>query len=122
MVGKDGDKMLQDNSAEKQLDTIPLAPESNNLFVRMFNTSKDYIVKEMTQESDFHVKAGTDETVTAIHDNGTKHDARTEEMFKYIQVYIFYHLYVDSFTSAFGWSKFLCRIRFCDTLVVIFLK
>jgi hypothetical protein len=28
---------------------------------------------------------------------------------------IFYYLYVDSFTSAFGWSTFLCRIRFCDT-------
>jgi hypothetical protein len=23
---------------------------------------------------------------------------------------------------AFGWSTFLCRIRFCDTLVVIFFK
>jgi ATP-dependent HslUV protease ATP-binding subunit HslU len=30
--------------------------------------------------------------------------------------------YVDSFIYAFGWSAYLCRIRFCDTLVVIFLK
>jgi hypothetical protein len=28
---------------------------------------------------------------------------------------IFYYLYVDSLTSAFGWSAFLCRIRFRDT-------
>jgi hypothetical protein len=35
---------------------------------------------------------------------------------------IFYYLYVDSLTYAFGWSAFLCRIRFCDTLVVIFLS
>jgi hypothetical protein len=39
-----------------------------------------------------------------------------------IGISLFYYLYVDSFTSAFGWSPFLCRIRFCDTLVVIFLK
>jgi hypothetical protein len=26
----------------------------------------------------------------------------------------FYYLYVDSITYAFGWSAFLCRIRFCD--------
>jgi hypothetical protein len=32
----------------------------------------------------------------------------------------FYFLYVDSRTYAFGWSAFLCRIRFYDTLVVIF--
>jgi hypothetical protein len=41
-------------------------------------------------------------------------------MFCYIC--IFYNLYVDSLTYAFGWSTFLCRIRFCDTLVVIFLS
>jgi hypothetical protein len=37
---------------------------------------------------------------------------------------IFYYLYVDSLTLtyAFGWSAFMCRIRFCDTLVVIFFK
>jgi hypothetical protein len=33
---------------------------------------------------------------------------------------IFYYLYVDSLTYSFGWSTFLCRIRFCDTLIVIF--
>jgi hypothetical protein len=33
---------------------------------------------------------------------------------------IFYDLYGDSLTYAFGWSAFLCRIRFCYTLVVIF--
>jgi hypothetical protein len=32
----------------------------------------------------------------------------------------FYYLYINSLTYAFGWSAFLCRIRFCDTLVVIF--
>jgi hypothetical protein len=32
---------------------------------------------------------------------------------------IFYYLYVDSLTYAFGKSAFLFRIRFCDTLVVI---
>jgi hypothetical protein len=31
---------------------------------------------------------------------------------------IFRYLYVDSLTYAFGWSAFLCRIKFCDTLVV----
>jgi hypothetical protein len=30
--------------------------------------------------------------------------------------------YVDSLTYAFGWSLFLCGIRFRDTLVVIFLN
>jgi hypothetical protein len=29
---------------------------------------------------------------------------------------IFYYLCVDSLTYAFGWSAFLYRIRFCDTL------
>jgi hypothetical protein len=29
-------------------------------------------------------------------------------------------LYVDSLTYTFGWSLFLCRIRFRDTLVVTF--
>jgi hypothetical protein len=33
-------------------------------------------------------------------------------------VHVFYYLYVDSLTYAFGWSTFLCRIRFCDTLVI----
>jgi hypothetical protein len=33
-----------------------------------------------------------------------------------------YYLHVDSLTYAFGWSAFLCRIIFCDTLVVIFLS
>jgi hypothetical protein len=28
---------------------------------------------------------------------------------------IFYYLYVDSLTYAFGWSVFLCRMSFCDT-------
>jgi hypothetical protein len=31
-------------------------------------------------------------------------------------------LYIDSLTYVFGWSAFLCRIRFCDTLVVIFFQ
>jgi hypothetical protein len=35
---------------------------------------------------------------------------------------IFYYLFVDSFIYAFGWSAFLCRIRFCDTLIVTFFK
>jgi hypothetical protein len=35
---------------------------------------------------------------------------------------IFYYLYVDSLPYAFIWSPFMCRIRFCDTLVVIFFK
>jgi hypothetical protein len=35
---------------------------------------------------------------------------------------VFYYLYVDFLTYAFGWSAFLCRIRFCDTLIVIFFK
>jgi hypothetical protein len=30
--------------------------------------------------------------------------------------------YVDSLTYAFGCSVFLCRIIFCDTLVIIFFK
>jgi hypothetical protein len=33
---------------------------------------------------------------------------------------VFYYFYVDSLSYFFGWSAFLCRIRFCDTLVVIF--
>jgi hypothetical protein len=33
---------------------------------------------------------------------------------------IFYYLYVDSLTHTFGWSAFLCRIRFYDTLVIFF--
>jgi hypothetical protein len=32
------------------------------------------------------------------------------------------YLYVDSLTYAFGWSVFMCSIRFCDTLVEIFFK
>jgi hypothetical protein len=32
---------------------------------------------------------------------------------------IFYYLYVDSITHAFGWSVFLCRIRFCDILSLL---
>jgi hypothetical protein len=35
---------------------------------------------------------------------------------------IFYYFYVDSPTYAFDKSAFLCRIRFCDTLVIIFFK
>jgi hypothetical protein len=35
---------------------------------------------------------------------------------------IFYYLYVVSLTFAFGWSTFLWRMRFCDTVIVIFLK
>jgi hypothetical protein len=35
---------------------------------------------------------------------------------------IFYYLYVDSLIYAFGWSAFLSRIRFCDTVVIIFFK
>jgi hypothetical protein len=31
-------------------------------------------------------------------------------------------LYVDCLPYSFGWSASLCRIRFCDTLVVTFLK
>jgi hypothetical protein len=34
----------------------------------------------------------------------------------YIYICNFHSLYSDSFTYAFGWSAFLCRIRFCDTL------
>jgi hypothetical protein len=34
---------------------------------------------------------------------------------------IFCYLHVDSFTYASGWYAFLCRMSFCDTLVVIFL-
>jgi hypothetical protein len=33
---------------------------------------------------------------------------------------IFNYLYIDSFTHAFGWSAFLCRMTFRETLVVIF--
>jgi hypothetical protein len=57
---KDGDKaeQLGNGQETEKIDTIPEAPESSNILVRMFNTSKQYIVKEMTQESDFHVKEG----------------------------------------------------------------
>jgi hypothetical protein len=41
---------------------------------------------------------------------------------KVCHIFIFYYLYVDSLTYAFGWSAFLCRIRFCDTVVVIIFK
>jgi hypothetical protein len=41
-------------------------------------------------------------------------------LFRYIC--IFYYLYVDSLTYAFRWSAFLCRIKFCDTLVEFFLS
>jgi hypothetical protein len=34
----------------------------------------------------------------------------------FFYICIFYYLYVDSLTYPFGWSAFLCRIRFCDTL------
>jgi hypothetical protein len=34
-------------------------------------------------------------------------------------IYIFYYLYVDSLTYAFGWSAFLCRIRFFNTLSLL---
>jgi hypothetical protein len=37
-------------------------------------------------------------------------------------IYIFYYLYVDSLTYAFGMSAFLRWIIFCDILVVIFLS
>jgi hypothetical protein len=60
----------------------------------MFNQSKDYITREMTQEADFHVTEGTDSTVTDMHVNGTKHDLRTEEMFKSIQVKIYFSFQV----------------------------
>jgi sodium-dependent phosphate transporter len=63
----------------------------------MFNSSKAYIAKELTQEADFHVKEGTDATVSAIHDNGTKHDEATEEMFKYIQIFT---AIINSFTHG----------------------
>jgi hypothetical protein len=43
-------------------------------------------------------------------------------LFCFCYLCIFYHLYVDSFTYTFGWSTFLCRIKFYDTLVVIFFK
>jgi hypothetical protein len=32
------------------------------------------------------------------------------------------YMYVNSLTYAFGWSAFLCSIRFCDTLIVIFFE
>jgi hypothetical protein len=32
---------------------------------------------------------------------------------------ILYYLYVDPLTCAISWSVFLCRIRFCDTLLVV---
>jgi hypothetical protein len=35
---------------------------------------------------------------------------------------IFYYMYVVALTYAFGWSAFLCRVKFLDTLVVIFFK
>jgi hypothetical protein len=38
----------------------------------------------------------------------------------FFYIYIFDYLYVDSLTYAFGWSAFLCRIRFCDALAIIF--
>jgi hypothetical protein len=57
MVGKDGEKMIDDNSSPEKLDAIPV-PESTNILLRMLNSSKDYVVRELTQESDFHVKAG----------------------------------------------------------------
>jgi sodium-dependent phosphate transporter len=63
----------------------------------MFNSSKAYVAKELTQEADFHVKEGTDATVSAIHDNGTKHDEATEEMFKYIQIFT---AIINSFTHG----------------------
>jgi cell division cycle protein 37 len=43
-----------------------------------------------------------------------------EVLFSYIC--IFYYLYVDSLIYAFGWSAFLCRIRFCDSFAVILFK
>jgi ribosome biogenesis protein MAK21 len=35
---------------------------------------------------------------------------------------LYYCFYIDSLTYVFGWYIFLCRIGFCDTVVVIFLK
>lgn len=67
------------------------------MVMRMFNQTKDYIKTELTQESDFHVTQGTDQTVSAIHEQSTKHDVRTEEMFKYVQIFT---AIVNSFTHG----------------------
>jgi hypothetical protein len=40
----------------------------------------------------------------------------------FCHISIFRYLTVNSLTYAFGWSAFLCRIRFCDTLVEIYFK
>ena len=70
---------------------------SNSITTRMFKSWKEYIVKEWTLDADHDVKEGTDATVTAIHDQGTKHDERTEEMFKYIQIFT---AIINSFTHG----------------------
>eukprot|EP00596_Hydrurales_sp_CCMP1899_P006801 CAMPEP_0119052128 /NCGR_PEP_ID=MMETSP1177-20130426/73531_1 /TAXON_ID=2985 /ORGANISM="Ochromonas sp, Strain CCMP1899" /LENGTH=394 /DNA_ID=CAMNT_0007031595 /DNA_START=1247 /DNA_END=2428 /DNA_ORIENTATION=- len=103
---KEGEILVKDDNKEHEglgstrntelLDKIPSAT-NNTFIVRMFNQSRDYITREMTQEADFHVKEGTDSTVTDIHVNCTKHDPRTEEMFKSIQVFT---AIINSFTHG----------------------
>jgi hypothetical protein len=63
---------------------------------------------------------GTEDPLNMIISEWDRSDRTVVEEVCYIC--IFYYLYVDSLTHAFGWSAYLCRIRFCDNLVVIFFK
>jgi hypothetical protein len=37
-------------------------------------------------------------------------------------IFVYVYTYADSLTDAFGWSAFTRRIKFYDTLVVMFFK
>jgi hypothetical protein len=96
---------------------IPLAKALNDLSnkISSFN-SRIIVLAPYSQHFPYHSQGlfmnktsiKLNQSVCAAHK--TQYDRSSST--GYICVFF---LYVDSLTYAFGWSAFLCRIRFCDT-------
>jgi len=69
-----GDVVGKEESLDGPSHDAPLAPKSHN-----------YVQDQLN--ADPHAVLALDEVVGAIHANVERHDARTEEMFKYVQVF-----------------------------------
>jgi hypothetical protein len=88
----------------------------------------DHIGIEGENEVEMEVEKGmeegdyVDDYGNIIRANDDHKDVDNESAFTGDYLGIFYYLYFDSLTYAFGWSAFLCRIRFYDAFVVIFFK
>jgi hypothetical protein len=117
MVLEDPLLLIEDPSQDKGLISMQSKAGLRKMATAAFTQLFECIMKTTIYESiEEYEEENDEEEYTNISDDLLRSICRSFIVRLFCYIYIFFYMYVDFLTSAFGWSAFLCRIRFCDTL------